>query len=119
MILALASTSGLFEARSGPVLGMVAVTLWFLMVSDDVTTTLDLGHRGMGTETLQHVFKRQRSIENRNGLGFCGHNRQIQFSNRSIVLFLDPTIKRVMKPVCQWEDLDQVLRQSAKISENH
>eukprot|EP00434_Breviolum_minutum_P005254 symbB.v1.2.004631.t1/scaffold262.1/size347640/6 len=27
----------------GPVLGMVAVTLWFLMVSDDVTTTLDLG----------------------------------------------------------------------------
>lgn len=28
---------------SGPVLGMVAVTLWFLMVSDDVTTTLDLG----------------------------------------------------------------------------
>lgn len=27
----------------GPVLGMVALTLWFLMVSDDVTTTLDLG----------------------------------------------------------------------------
>lgn len=29
--------------RAGPVLGMVALTLWFLMVSDDVTTTLDLG----------------------------------------------------------------------------
>ena len=61
MILAMASTSGLFEARSGPVLGMVAVTLWFLMVSDDVTTTLDLGNRG----------RSQRSTENpcRNRLG--------------------------------------------------
>ena len=74
MILAMASTSGLFEARSGPVLGMVAVTLWFLMVSDDVTTTLDLGNRGWVrknravlvpcNETLQHVGKSQRSTEN-------------------------------------------------------
>ena len=32
----------------GPVLGMVAVTLWFLMVSDDVTTTLDLGRAKPG-----------------------------------------------------------------------
>ena len=50
---------------SGPVLGMVAVTLWFLMVSDDVTTTLDLGNWGWASRNPATMWATDRgSTEN-------------------------------------------------------